>query len=364
MERADIAIAGAGIIGLAAALELASAGKRVVVFERGRAMRECSWAAAGMLAANDPENPPPLHELSEFSLSLYPRFLANIERLSGKKVPIRTAQTLHGGHTLPPKAEVLSPEAIQAVAPGLETGGLKFFLLEEQSLDPRDLTEALPEAAKAAGIALFERTTVTSVAPHTGSIKIQTTRGVWTAENFINAAGAWSSSLTGISIVPRKGQALLVEIPEAFSHQLTVVLHTPNVYLVPRDDQRILIGATVEDAGYDKQTDPTVIAALQNAAAELWPPIRHARIVETWAGLRPASADSLPVIGIDERSVDEDDRTSDQTSRLWLAIGHFRNGVLLAPGTARLLRQMILNEPLSIDTSAFHANRFIVSLAQ
>ena len=101
MQHADVAIAGAGIIGLATALELASAGLHVVVFERGEAMRECSWAAAGMLAAGDPENPRELRELSKFSIGLYPEFLATIERLSAQKVPIRTTETLQAAHTLP-----------------------------------------------------------------------------------------------------------------------------------------------------------------------------------------------------------------------------------------------------------------------
>jgi glycine oxidase len=112
----------------------------------------------------------------------------------------------------------------------------------------------------------------------------------------------------------------------------------------------------VEDAGYDKQVDPRAIAALHNAAAELWPPIRSARIVDTWAGLRPATADSLPIIGPAE--------TSDGQPHLWLAVSHFRNGILLAPGTARLVRQMVLREALSIDISAFSARRFAESFAR
>ncbi len=101
MKHADAVIAGGGIIGLASALELASAGLHVVVFERGHAMRESSWAAAGMLAGTDPENPDALRSLSELSLRIYPEFLAMVEDLSGKKIPIRTTQTLQGAHTFP-----------------------------------------------------------------------------------------------------------------------------------------------------------------------------------------------------------------------------------------------------------------------
>jgi glycine oxidase len=364
MPQADIAIAGAGIIGLSTALELASTGMRVIVFERGYAMRECSWAAAGMLAVADPENLSPLRPLSEFSRSLYPEFLASIERLSGKKIPIRTTQTLNGTHTLPSQAEALSAEAVQSIAPGLQHGDLNFFLLEEQSLDPRDLAQALPEAAKATGITLLEQTDVTAVTPHADSVQIQTSRGEWTAANFINACGAWASDLCSIPITPRKGQMLLVEIPLPTSQQLTIVLRTPDVYLVPRGNGRIVIGATVEDAGYDKQIDPAAISALYNAAVELWPPIRNARTLDTWAGLRPATSDSLPAIGIDGTFPENAAHKGQQSPRSWLATGHFRNGILLAPGTARLLRQMILKEPLSIDAAAFHPGRFTASLAR
>ena len=342
MNRTDAAIAGAGIIGLATALELAAAGLRVTVFERGQAMRESSWAAAGMLAAADPENPAALRPLSRFSIGLYPEFLAKIERLTGKRIPLRTKQTLQGEHMLPPGVNEVAPEEIQSIAPGIQPSELKFFLLDEHSLDPRDIARALPEAAKAAGIRLLEETAVTAISAHSESVAVRTTNGQWTAGNFINACGAWAAALADVPISPRKGQMLLVQSSEL----LSVTLRTPHLYLVPRGDGRIVIGATVENAGYDKEVCPSAISALRNAAAELWPPVREARILDTWAGLRPAAADSLPILGMDE------------APRRWLALGHFRNGIMLAPGSARLLRQMILNEPLGVDATPFSAERF------
>ncbi|HET8635904.1 MAG TPA: FAD-dependent oxidoreductase [Acidobacteriaceae bacterium] len=343
MNHTDAAIAGAGIIGLATALELAAAGLRVTVFERGQAMRESSWAAAGMLAAADPENPAALRPLSRFSIGLYPEFLAKIERLTVKRIPLRTKQTLQGEHMLPPGVKEVAPEEIQSIASGLQPNGLKFFLLDEHSLDPRDIARALPEAAKAAGITLLEKTAVTAISAHSESVAVRTTNGEWTAGIFINACGAWAASLADVPISPRKGQMLLVQSPKP----LNVTLRTPHLYLVPRGDGRIVIGATVENAGYDKEVCPSAISALRNAAAELWPPLREARILDTWAGLRPAAADSLPILGMDE------------APRRWLALGHFRNGIMLAPGSARLLRQMILNEPLGVDAAPFSAERFV-----
>src|SRR6185312_10200681 len=195
MNHTDAAIAGAGIIGLATALELAAAGLRVTVFERGQAMRESSWAAAGMLAAADPENPVALRPLSKFSVGLYPEFLAKIERLTGKRIPLRTKQTLQGAHTLPPGVKEVAPGKIQSIAPGIQPGGLRFFLLDEYSLDPRDIARALPDAAKAAGVTLLEETAVTAINSHADSMGIKTTGGEWIAGNFINACGAWAAAL-------------------------------------------------------------------------------------------------------------------------------------------------------------------------
>lgn len=360
MQHADIAIAGAGIIGLATALELASAGRRVVVFDRGLAMRECSWAAAGMLATGDPETPAALRELSALSLHLYPEFLANIERLSGRKIPIRSAQALQATHTLPPAIEVLDPGRIHALVPGLQPNILKFFLLEEQSLDPRDLVVALPEAVKAAGVTLLEENKVTALRSQSNSVLIEATHGLWSASHFVNACGAWASDLTASPIFPRKGQILLVKSPEP----LNAVIRTPDLYIVPRGAGRLIIGATVENAGYDKQVDLATISRLYEAAVDLWPSLRNAQILDAWTGLRPAAPDFLPIIG-PSPAIDVETGASDSgDQRSWLALAHFRNGIMLAPGTARLLRQMILGQTLSIDVGIFGAGRFAESLAR
>src|SRR5579875_3683286 len=164
----DAAVIGAGLIGLATALELAGAGLRVVAFDRRQAMHEASWAAAGMLAANDPGNPPQILELSRYSLSLYPEFLDRIHTLAGRHIPLRSRLALEAmpaNHMLPPGAlaRPISESDLQQLAPGLVTGGLPFVSLDEQSLDPCDLTEAVPLAARAAGVDLREHTSVLRV---------------------------------------------------------------------------------------------------------------------------------------------------------------------------------------------------------
>jgi glycine oxidase len=357
VKHTEIAIVGGGIIGLSAALELAAAGRQVTVFERGRAMQEASWAAAGMIAIRDPENPAALRSLAELSGQLYPQFLAAIERLSGERVPIRTTQAIQGVERPVPDNRILAREELEALAPGLSpTGGLQFFLHDEQSLDPRDLGRALPRAARAAGVILLEDTAVIAIREAAEGVRIETGAGetggtaseTWAAKSVIHCSGAWAEGLTGLPISPRKGQMVVVEDrtpDDRTTVRLRFVLRTPEVYLVPRGDGRIVIGATVEDAGFDKLVEEAAIAHLLERAATLWPPVRNARIVDSWAGLRPATHDELPVI----------DRCGMHS---WAAVGHFRNGILLAPGTARLVRELVLGEAQSVDLTAFRCDRF------
>jgi glycine oxidase len=358
VNRTEVAIAGGGIIGLSLALELAAAGREVTVFERGVAMSEASWAAAGMLAAGDPENAPGLRALAEFSRALYPQFLDRIMQLSGMEIRIRTTQTIQAAEHIPHGFFELDALSLNTLAPGIASGGWKFFLLEEESLSPRDLARALPAAARAAGIALHEGCPVLSVREGHGFVEVVTEEGEWNADTMVYAIGAWTERLIGIPATPRKGQMVEVQLPAA--SQLDVVLRTPEIYLVPRGDGRIVIGATVEDAGFDKQVDDSAIAGLIKSASALWPPVHEASIVESWAGLRPGSPDELPVIGRLGKCR-ANGMSEESNSRTWVASGHFRNGILLAPGTARLLRQMILGETTGVDPSPFRCDRFALS---
>ncbi len=357
METADVVIAGAGIIGLSVAVDLATHGLRVVVCERGRPMAEASCAAAGMLAANDPENHPELSELGRLSLSVYPSFLARIEGLSGRSVPLRTSATIQ----VVPAAKAgfsashagfrwLSQAEAGTLEPDLLAPGRRFLLLDEPSLDPRDLCVALPAAALAAGVSLLEQTSVLSVEADEAGVTVRTPTSAIRAAHFVNCAGAWAESpaLGRLSaghsqIAPRKGQMAAVRLRGL--ERLTRVLRAPEIYLVPRGDGRVVIGATVENAGFDKSVHPHAIAGLLRLAAGLWPPVASAEVIESWAGLRPGSADELPLIG----------RTAHP--HCWIAGGHFRNGMLLAPGTARALSHAIREEAAEIDLAPFDPQR-------
>src|SRR5580704_5256587 len=158
----DVAIAGGGIIGLSLGLELRRRGLRVVVVERQQAMSSASWAAGGMLAVHDPQNPPELMPLSKLSWELYPAYLERVESLSGRKVPLRTRQAMQ--YVDPARVEgskcgaTVTAAEIGEFAPGLDTAGHVFEWLDEGSLDPNDLREALPPAFLATGGTLLEET--------------------------------------------------------------------------------------------------------------------------------------------------------------------------------------------------------------
>jgi glycine oxidase len=213
--------------------------------------------------------------------------------------------------------------------------------MEEKSLDPRMLGAALLEALRAKGIEIHAGRRVSGVRDGDGGVSVETAEGAVRAGCFVDCTGAWSHP----PIAPKKGQMLSVEL----QGRLEQVLRTPEVYLVPRrigpQAGRVVIGATVEDAGFDTTTRGEDIARLHALASELLPMLAEARIVEQWAGLRPGTPDDLPMLGL-------------IAERRFLAAGHFRNGILLAPATARLMAQMVMGEVPEIGVAAFSPERF------
>jgi glycine oxidase len=347
MKSADIAIAGGGIIGLATALELASAGCRVTVFDQAEAMSEASRAAAGMLAGEDPENPAELRNLARLSLSLYPTFLARVEELTGEKIPIRTTGTLQGVRRLPADRTALSESEVQRLAPGVDTHGWSFYWMEEKSFDAWDLAEALPGAALAAGIELREHTAVLGLRSGNRGVEVETSAGVFAAGGFLNATGAWAAWLhEHLPVAPRKGHMITAELPGR--NQMQCVLRTPKVYIVPRGNGRYTIGPTLENAGFDKEVRTQQIQELFQRARELWPALREAAIAETWVGLRPGSGDGLPII----------DAVSEHA---WVATGHFKNGILLGPGTGKVIAQWMTGKTPAVELEPFRAGRFVTA---
>ena len=353
MQRPDICIAGAGIIGLSLALELHHRGASVTVLDRSTPLSEASTAAAGMLAARDPHNPPQLRPLSNLSLSLYPTFLDRLQSLSDIRIPFHTNITLQSVEPNQ-QANLLTPEELTRLLPQLTPRNQSFTLLNEHSLDPRELAAALLAAVSTASIDLRPHTPARLIRSISNDIiEVHTPTDAIHAAKFIDCTGAWSTaSITPphLSITPRKGQMLAVALPSSLP--LNLVLRTSDIYIVPRttgpNAGRAIIGATVEDAGFDKTVHPADIDRLHSLAADLLPDLAHAPQLEAWAGLRPATPDGLPLLGLIPNRPNQ-----------FIATGHYRNGILLAPATAHLMAQLLSDEHPAIDLSPYSPNRVV-----
>jgi glycine oxidase len=368
----DVAIAGGGLIGGAIALELAQAGLRVGVFDQGEPGREASWAGAGILSPA-PENPGaiPMVPLGKASIALYPDFVTNVEEISGQSAGFRptgsiealfsadaarelsTLIALHHGLGL--KAEPLRAEDARelepALSPEIEVAALR---PDEASVDNRALARAVMSAAQKNGVEVFPGHAVKAIWREGGrcaGLELQSEKvsAKWT----VVAAGCFSSQIEGVKpyapVRPAKGQAISLR---ADAVEIERVLWSEKVYLVPRNDGRILAGATVEYVGFDKHLTAGGLERILSAAIELAPEMANARIEETWAGLRPDSPDHLPILGPTD------------VEGLLIATGHFRSGILLTPITARLVREWVTQQQVSVDWDRFSPMRFAAAARQ
>jgi glycine oxidase len=347
VAQPDFVIAGAGIVGLSVALELQGRGAHVVVLEAGDALRQTSFAAAGMLAVEDRANPPRLAPLSRLSAELYAGYLDRIADLSGERVPFQTTATLEA---LEPGEPAEPLHAGRELVPQLAIDHPPFRLLAERSVDPRHLGVALVAAVRATSqtahpIDLREQTDLMRVRTSDSSVKIVTSGEPLETPILIDCMGTWSPA----PVTPRKGQMLAVNLPEGFD--LTTVVRTASVYIVPRTDGpnagRAIIGATIEDVGFDLSVHPRDILDLNTRAVKLLPGLERAEFVESWAGLRPSTEDGLPILG-----------ATPSQPRYVLATGHFRNGILLAPATARVIADLVAGIPAAVDLGPYTPARF------
>jgi len=366
MKKFDAAIAGGGVIGGAIALELARAGLRVAVFDRQQAGQEASWAGAGILSPA-PENPGmvAMVPLGKASLALYPEFVGWVEEISGKSTGFRPKGTLEAlfshdtkaelstiialHHGLGLKAEPLRAEDARELEPALsEEVEAAVLRPEEGSVDNRALTTAILKAAERSGAEIFSGDGAKAIWRERNRcagllLQNEKVEAKWT----IIAAGCFSATIEGIApyvpVRPVKGQMAALRADDL---KMERVLWSEKIYLVPRNDGRILAGATIEYAGFDKRTTAGGIGKILSAAIDLAPGLANARLEETWAGLRPDSPDHLPILGPTD------------VDGLLIATGHFRSGILLAPVTARLVREWITEQRVSADWDRFSPLRF------
>jgi glycine oxidase len=355
----DAIVIGAGIIGLSLAIELNKRGLRVLIVEKGEPGREASWAAGGMLADFPLDMPAALAHLAALSARMYPEFVRELADESRMKIDLRDngtllfidAETSLGvaeGRTTTPAYPLPAP--LTELEPAFSTVSTRRFtahFLQERSVDPRHLTAAAIAAAKHRGIDFSSGNPVLSVELASGKAAgVRTSKTQFAAGIIVNCAGAWAGQIAPYELPTRpvKGQMLCVAMPrkELVRH----VIRTPDVYLIPRSDGRILVGATQEEAGFDKRTVPETIQKLRQSALDLVPQLADARFLEDWAGLRPGTPDGLPILG------------ATRTPGYFIANGHFRDGILLAPITARVMGQVIAGENPTVNLNAFAPDRF------
>ncbi len=348
-------VVGAGVIGLSIAWTLRKHGVRVLLVERGEPGREASYAAAGMIAVCDPHNDPAVQLMAERSAASYPEFVHEVEDESGSKVDLRDEGVLTfldptSYSALHPKSRALDSDEVNRLEAAVIPRNHAYFL-PERWVDPRLLCTALLHAFRHRGGDVASGSPGEEIHHDGDGYSVKTEQTTYRAGKVVNCCGAWAGQIGnhGIPTRPVKGQMLSV-VPLADPLPHTPVLHhvirAPEVYLVPRSDGRIIIGSTLEEAGFDKQVDPAVIQKLHHAAAAIVPAVQDMRIHEVWAGLRPGTPDGRPLIGkIDEHSS-------------YVAAGHYRDGIMLAPATAEILAALVLGKDPGLDLRPFAPNRF------
>ena len=372
MSAFDVAIVGGGIIGGSIALELAQQKLRVVLLDRQPPGQEASWAAAGMLSpAPDSPDSIPLVPLGRASLELYPQFIAAVEEAFGRKVGYRregTLEIIFGGdaqrelstlvalhHGLGLATEALPLDEAHGLEPALSREARGAALLAyEASVDARALTEAVLAAAAKHGVTIRAGTAVTALARETGRCTGVIAGGQkLPAGHVVLAAGCYSGGIEGLSAYaptrPVRGQMVALRSSKA---KLTRVLRSGYGYVVPRDaarPQKLVAGSTLENVGFEKELTAGGLGQILRAAQELVPDLAGAAILETWSGLRPDTPDHLPILGPTD------------IEGLTIATGHYRNGILLAPITAKLIREWLTEGRTSLPIASFSPLRFLAA---
>jgi glycine oxidase len=302
-----------------------------------------------MLVDCSAETAAALQPLATASARMYPEFVHELQLDSSHTVDLRDNGTI----VFPPAeharffAENFLPALLSELEPALAPTDRPAFYLKERSVDPRGLVAAALQVAKRRDVDFSSGDAVASLLQSEGRVDgVLTKKTSFLASKVVNCAGAWSGQITphAFPTRPVKGQMLCLLSPtrEVLKH----VIRSPEVYLIPRSDGRIIVGTTVEEAGFDKRTDVDSIQRLYRAAVALVPELRNAKILEDWAGLRPGTPDALPILG------------ASSIAGYYVATGHYRDGILLAPITARVMAQVLEGRNPDYDLAAFSPARF------
>ena len=347
----EIIVIGGGVIGLATAIELRLLGAKVTILSKDF-KAAAGHAAAGMLAPQAEQIPTgSMLDLCLASRELYPSWVQKIESISDVDAGYWQCGILAPRYTQTEQStDWLAALTVHAQQAGLNdsiAGG--YWYPADGQVDNRALIRSLFSASQSLGIEFLDGVTVQTIHPHQHRIThLETSQGNMSAPHYILATGAWSQQLLSIEVVPRKGQMLSVSVPpEQRDHlPLQQVLFGEEIYIVPRQDGKIIIGATSEDVGFTPQNTQQGVQQLLTAATRLFPLLQDFPLHETWWGFRPATPDELPILG------------KSRYENLTLATGHYRNGILLTPITAKLIADLVWDQKVDSLLSAMSWERF------
>lgn len=361
----DAGIIGGGVIGLSTAYYLSKSGLRVAVFESGKTGSGSSRAAAGMLGAHtETEENDAFFKFAKESQALYPELAQDLLLESGIDIQLQyngmyklamtaeEAVSLKKRAELEPDVEWHSKEYVLKNEPDLIAaihGALR--IEKDGQVSPVLLCEALKQAILQMNGKIYENTPVYKINRfNISNYEIKTAQGDYLCESLVLANGAWSSCILedfarNAAVHPVKGECLSVSLQGC---KLSSTVFHESCYLVPKLDGKIVIGATMENGNWNQEPTIKGISALMEKAKKIMPVIEHAHFHKAWAGLRPGSIDGKPYIG----------RLSSMPN-LFVAAGHYRNGILLAPRTGVMIRDLFLNR--TIDSEFIHAFQIIRS---
>lgn len=367
-ESFDVVVIGGGLIGCTIAWQLALRGLRIRVIERDSPAQAASWAAAGMLSpVGESVNGNPLREAADASFDLFPHFAEALSDATGIDPQFKRSGKLHlaftpgdlehmrdvftrtapGHATMLDAADVLRLEP--EVSPGIVGGAL---VARDYHVDNRLLGRAAWLAAAGAGVQFTTGQAVAEIERDGGrvsGVRLATGESI-AAATAVLAAGAWSGQVAGLPaplpVEPVRGQMCAIELIPA---PLTRMVQARGVYVVPRATGRVLVGATLERVGFRNEQTVHGVHSLLDAATDAVPVLRNAVLAEMWSGLRPGTADDLPVIGPDP-----------DLPGLLHATGHYRNGILLAPITAEVICSLVIGQSPRVDLAPFAVSRFRV----
>lgn len=364
-----VLIIGGGVIGLMSALELSQAGCQVTVLDQQDFGQAASWAGGGILSTMYPwRYRPAVNALARHGKALYQHWQPVLAAVTGMDIEIHHSGMLildqqdfdtglgwaQQDNDPQQQAQCLQGTALHQRCSQLNQT-IKQGLWFEQLANirnPRLLKTLISYLQAQPNVRMFSHSRIQQLVQQHGKIEavLDDRQQRWQADAYVIASGAWSGLLSEqlgwhLPVQPIQGQMILFKTPANWLGQM--VMHK-GIYLIPRKDGHIVCGSSMLDTGFNTDVNPAIGQQLKQAALDMLPALQDMPIVNAWAGLRPASPLGIPFIG-----------HAPGLHNLWLNTGHFRNGLVMAPVAARMLREQLLGQALSIDDAAYRPDRLL-----